>query len=230
MKSIIYLFFLGMAFNPAAIFAQNIKVITTYKSYKTTVSANKNNQMVDLSKIVPTLLFDLKYSTINNFTGVKLYPDIATTYLRKAAAAALEKVAVLLEQQGIGLKIFDAYRPYNATKIMWDIVHDERYVANPLNGSGHNKGIAVDLTLINIYSKKELDMGTGFDNFTDSAHHGFTNNFSSQIIANRFLLKTTMEKFGFKSLETEWWHYSLNSPEIYDVLDLDFIILRKKIK
>ena len=186
--------------------------------------------MVDLNKIVPSLLFDLKYCTKNNFTGVKLYPNITTTYLRRDAAAALQKVVIFLQQQGVGLKIFDAYRPYSVTKLMWNMIHDERYVANPLNGSGHNKGIAVDLTLINRSTALQLDMGTGFDNFTDSAHHDFTKKLPSQIIANRELLKTTMEKFGFKSLATEWWHYSFISTEIFDVLDIGFKTFQKKIR
>ena len=106
-------------------------------------------------------------------------------------------------------------------------MHDERYVANPANGSGHNRGIAVDLTIIDLKTGKELNMGTGFDNFTDSAHHSFTN-LPKEILQNRNLLKTTMEKYGFKLFETEWWHYFLADGDKYEVLDIDFKKLGKK--
>ena len=108
-------------------------------------------------------------------------------------------------------------------------MNDERYVADPKKGSGHNRGIAVDLTIIDLKTKKELDMGTGFDNFTDSAHHDFTA-LAPTILANRKLLKETMEKYGFKLFETEWWHYSRPDPEKYEVLDLDIAKGKKYFK
>lgn len=230
MKLITSLLFFITVFYHYQASAQKLHVVNSYKAYQQSVYKNEKNAMVSLKSLIPLLQFDLKYSTKTNFTGVKLYPSLNTTYLRKDAARALSQVASFLQQQGIGLKIFDAYRPYSATKLMWDIIHDERYVANPANGSGHNRGIAIDLTLINIETGKALDMGTAFDNFTDSAHHSFTKQLPLQLSANRDLLKTTMEKFGFKSLATEWWHYSFISAEVYDVLDIDFKIFRRKIK
>ncbi len=230
MKLITCLLFFIAAFCSYKTSAQNLYVINTFKAYKQSVYKNEKNEMVSLKSFLPLLKFDLKYSTKNNFTGVKLYPDLNITYLRKDAAMALLQVASFLQQQGIGLKIFDAYRPYSATKLMWDMIHDERYVANPTNGSGHNRGIAVDLTLTNIKTGEALDMGTAFDNFTDSAHHSFTKQLPPRLVANRELLKTTMEKFGFKSLATEWWHFSFSSAEVYDVLDIDFKIFRRKLK
>lgn len=230
MKLITCLLFFITVFYHYQANAQKLNVINSYKAYKQSVYKNEKNTMVSLKSFMPLLQFDLKYSTKNNFTGVELYPHLNTTYLRKDAAMALSQVASFLQQQGIGLKIFDAYRPYSATKLMWDMIYDERYVANPANGSGHNRGIAIDLTLTNINNGEVLDMGTAFDNFTDSAHHSFTKQLPPQLGANRELLKTTMEKFGFKSLATEWWHYSFSSAEVYDVLDIDFKILRRKIK
>jgi len=109
---------------------------------------------------------------------------------------------------------------------MWDLIGDERYVANPSKGSGHNRGLAIDLTLINLSNDNELDMGTGFDNFTDTAHHVFRN-LPSTVLQNRTLLKETMEKYGFRSFETEWWHYSWPNDRNYEVLDLDFKKLEK---
>lgn len=210
--------------------AQNLSVISTFNIYKKSVQTSDKNMLVNLKKVIPDVILDLKYATANNFTGTKLYKYAATTYLRKEVAFALLKVNDDLKSVGFGLKIFDAYRPYSVTKLMWDIVHDERYVANPLKGSGHNKGIAVDLTIIDMNTLNELKMGTAFDNFTDSAHHSFTKNLPLEIIANRSLLKSTMEKYGFKSLETEWWHYSFSSNENYEVMDIDFKKLARKIK
>jgi D-alanyl-D-alanine dipeptidase len=177
---------------------------------------------------LPGIVLDLKYSTTQNFTKTKLYKKASTTYLRLAAAAALKKVYTELAAYGYNIKVFDAYRPYSATKQMWELIRDERYVANPKNGSNHNRGLAIDLTLID-NKGKEVNMGTDFDNFTDTAHHSFA--YPDPVIRNnRKLLKTTMEKNGFKALETEWWHYSYISGTAYTVLDIDFAQLKKWIK
>lgn len=129
---------------------------------------------------------------------------------------------------GLGLKIFDAYRPYAVTEKFWELVHDERYVANPANGSGHNRGTSLDLTIIYLENGQELNMGTGFDNFTDTAHHSFTN-LPESILQNRMLLKSLMEQNGFKALETEWWHYSLPNSKQYELLNLSFKKLSRKL-
>jgi len=109
---------------------------------------------------------------------------------------------------------------------MWEKVKDDRYAADPSKGSGHNRGAAVDLTLINLKTKKELPMGTGFDNFTDSAHPGF-NQLPDSILANRNLLKSVMEKYGFKQLSTEWWHFYLPNSTSFELLDISFADLKK---
>ena len=201
-------------------------VISIYSSYGATVKNDAGKKMVDLKKAIPGLAFDLRYAGKNNFTQTKLYPKLKTTYLRKPAALALAAVHSELKKQGLALQIFDAYRPYSITEKMWELVKDDRYAANPKNGSGHNRGIAVDLTIINLHTKDELDMGTDFDNFTDAAHHNFTA-LPPQILQNRLLLKTLMEKNGFKALETEWWHYSFANGAAYELLDVSFNELRK---
>lgn len=201
-------------------------VIGIYSSYGATVKNDAGKRMVDLKKAIPGLAFDLRYAGKNNFTQTKLYPKLKTTYLRKPVALALAAVHSELKKQGLALQIFDAYRPYSITEKMWELVKDDRYAANPKNGSGHNRGIAVDLTIINLHTKDELDMGTDFDNFTDAAHHNFTA-LPPQILQNRLLLKTLMEKNGFKALETEWWHYSFANGAAYELLDVSFNELRK---
>ncbi len=222
----INLLFYFLLFIKISVVAQPSLIISTKAQYNSSVNANPKNKLINLKKLIPDLLLDLKYATSNNFTQKKLYKKATTTYLRYDAAMALFAVQQHLKKQGFALKIFDAYRPYAVTKLMWDLIHDERYVANPKNGSGHNKGTSVDLTIVDMASGKELDMGTEFDNFTELAHHSYTPNLDSTIKANRYLLKSTMEKFGFKSLETEWWHYSWNSSEKFDVIDINFKILR----
>lgn len=110
---------------------------------------------------------------------------------------------------------------------MWKIVPDERYAANPAKGSGHNRGIAVDVTLVKIATGEELPMPTAFDDFSEKAHHNYMQ-LSNEIIANRTLLKTIMEKHGFTPLATEWWHYSLSGMgEQFELLDLNFKLLKK---
>ncbi len=186
-----------------------------------TVKKNAAKQMVDIKQKIPAVVVDLKYAGTDNFMHQKLYPPAATTYLRKCAADALAKVQAELNKKGLGLKIFDAYRPYSVTEKMWEPVKDDRYAADPKKGSGHNRGIAVDLTIIDIKTKKELDMGTGFDNFSDTAHHAFTN-LPAVVLKNRLLLKSTMEQFGFKALDTEWWHYFFGNGKDFELLDVSF--------
>lgn len=206
-----------------------LRVLHCMNELKKAVAKNANNQMLDLKKQIPSLVLDLRYAGTNNFMKEKLYPSITTTWLRKPAADSLVKIQQQLRKMGLGLKIFDAYRPYSVTEKMWAPVQDDRYAADPKKGSGHNRGVAVDLTLINLKTKKELQMGTGFDNFTDSAHHAFTN-LPDEILQNRLLLKKVMEQYGFKALDTEWWHYSLPDAKDFDLLDINFKELNKKIK
>jgi D-alanyl-D-alanine dipeptidase len=203
------------------VFGQEVKVIRKSRAYWQSVTADSLQRMVELKSIIPDIEYDLRYGTPDNFTGKKLYKSSQYTFLRQPAARGLSRVNAELEKKGLGLKIFDAYRPYHATKLMWKIVHDERYVANPSKGSGHNRGLAVDLTLIDLETGNELDMGTGFDNFTDSAHHTFQK-LPHTILENRKLLRKTMEASGFKALDTEWWHYSWPNDRNYEVMDIDF--------
>jgi D-alanyl-D-alanine dipeptidase len=184
-------------------------VTEKYDDYKKQVVKDSSKKMVELKTNVPGIVYDLRYATTNNFMHRLMYPqNTITTFLRLPAAMALQKVQKELNQSGWGVKIFDAYRPYSVTVKFWELVKDERYVANPSKGSGHNRGTTVDLTIINLKTRLELNMGTDFDNFSDTAHHSFSNLFED-ILQNRILLKSTMEKYGFKSYNEEWWHYSL---------------------
>ena len=200
-------------------------VINDIAQLQKTALQNPAKAMVNLKQTIAGLQFDLRYAGTNNFMHQKLYPPIKTTYMRKVAVDSLAVVQQELQKQGLGLKIFDAYRPYSVTEKLWEPLKDDRYAADPKKGSGHNRGIAVDLTIIKLVNKEELNMGTGFDNFSDTAHHAFKN-LPETVLQNRLLLKSTMEKHGFKALDTEWWHYYLPNTTAYELLDIDF----KKLK
>lgn len=218
----------------STVFAQQFKTssygvhyISSVKAYRQTLKADSNKKMYNLQEIIPGIIVDLRYATPQNFVRKSLYPvGVRSAFLRLPAANALAQVQAELNKQGLGLKIFDAYRPYSVTIKFWELVKDERYVANPSKGSGHNRGIAIDLTIINLATGNELDMGTGFDNFTDSAHHSFTQ-LPSAVLQNRKQLKNIMTKYGFQSLETEWWHYYWPNDRNFEVLDLTFSQLKK---
>ncbi len=235
MKPFLYLICcIGVFFTgPASVLAQRsevnaygLKLIKTCREFIQTVQSNPTNAMWPLHIKVPEVVIDLKYAGLDNFMKQALYKPTQTTYLRKEAVVALAKVQKALLEKGLGLKIWDAYRPYSVTEKMWEPVKDERYAANPKYGSGHNRGAAVDLTLINIATRQELNMGTGFDNFSDTAHISFPA-LSADVLANRSLLQSLMEANGFKVLDTEWWHFYLPDAKNYDLLDLSFKQLKR---
>lgn len=201
-------------------------IINRIKDFSATVEADSNKQMLDVRKYLPGLMLDLRYATMNNFMRRKLYPPTHTTYLRKPAVSALRKVIEELAKENLSLKIFDAYRPYSITEKMWEMVKDDRYAADPSKGSGHNRGVAVDLTLVDLKNKSELPMGTGFDNFSDTAHNNF-NALPEAVLKNRSVLKSVMEKYGFINLATEWWHFSLPNAPFFELLNLSFGDLKK---
>ena len=205
------------------------KPVNDKASFYSMVDRDSLLAMIELKSLIPTLQYELRYASSNNFTGQRLYPqNTRTTYLRRNPALALAKVAEDLKEKGLGIKIWDAYRPYRTTVRFWKLIHDERFVANPSKGSGHNRGTAVDLTLVDLKTGKEMEMPTPFDDFTAAAFHG-AKNIDDLRTRNRELLRTTMEKYGFVPLETEWWHYSWPGSSAYDVLDLSFKALGSKI-
>jgi D-alanyl-D-alanine dipeptidase len=227
MFPIIFLFTVSTIHSqPNVVNKYGLYVVKDVKLLQHEIDVDPNMQMINLRKTIPSLVLDLKYSTSENFMHRKLYPQIHITYLRLPAVDALKEVMTALKSQNLTIKIFDAYRPYSVTEKMWEVVKDSRYAADPSKGSGHNRGIAVDLTLINLHTKKELPMGTGFDNFSDTAHQDFTG-LPEGILQNRLLLKTIMIKYGFISLDSEWWHFSLPNANDFELLDVSFDELKK---
>lgn len=204
-------------------------VTSKWEEYKEQVKKDPAKKMVELKSVIPRIVYDLKYASLHNFMHRLMYPaGTSHTYLRSPAASALQKVQEELEKKGLGLKVYDAYRPYSVTVKFWELVKDPRYVAHPSKGSGHNRGHTIDCTLVSLAGGKELDMGTGFDNFSDTAHHDFTR-LPVTVLQNRQLLKTTMEKYGFRAYSEEWWHYSYADGKQYELLDIDFGKLKKKL-
>ena len=152
--------------------------------------------------------YDLRYATENNFLKAKVY-ECAECYTRVKTAKALIKANDAFRLKGLKIKFYDCYRPNSVQYKMWEIVPNPQYVANPVKGSIHNKGGAVDITLVTA-SGEELDMGTDFDYFGKRAYHDNLD-LPEEILNNRRILKETMEKYGFWSIRTEWWHYNLSS-------------------
>ena len=195
-------------------------------SFQQSVQTNPLKEMVVLKNYIPGIQIEFPYGSSNNFTGRQIYVDQPEAYLRINAAKSLQKAQAFLKTKGIGIKVWDAYRPYAITEKLWEVVRDEKYTANPAKGSAHNRGIAVDLTLVDLTTGVELDMGTGFDHFSDTAHHGFTS-LTPAILKNRKLLRSVMEANGFRALESEWWHYTFISDISYEILNLSFAELSK---
>lgn len=163
---------------------------------------------VNLKEYSSDFVYDMKYATEDNFLKAKVY-DCAECFLRLKTVKALIEANNKFIKKGYKIKIFDCYRPLDIQKKMWEIVPDPEYVANPAKGSIHNRGGAVDITLVDA-SGKELDMGTPFDFFGAEAGHNYPN-LSDEVKENRKLLKKIMLKKGFNSFDSEWWHYNLKA-------------------
>lgn len=181
---------------------------------------SSSNDLVEIQTIIPNVLKDIRYATANNFTGTVIYSR-ADCYLRKSSAAKLLKVCHELEQLGLGLVIFDGYRPLSVQKKLWEAFPDERYVANPAFGSKHNRGSAVDVTIRDLRTSTYITMPSEYDDFTERAHRTYEK-MPHETAANCKLLELLMEKHGFLGLPTEWWHFDDTNWKNYDILDVSF--------
>ena len=171
----------------------------------------QDTTFVNLKDYSADFVFDMRYATASNFLKEKVY-DCAECYLRyktvKKLIDANQKFMVL----GFRIKLYDCYRPLAIQKKMWKIVPNPIYVADPSKGSIHNRGGAVDITLVD-KNGLELDMGTTFDYFGKEASHAYTD-LPEKVLQNRKLLKEIMESCSFKAFQSEWWHYHLISDEM----------------
>ncbi|MBC5863334.1 D-alanyl-D-alanine dipeptidase [Flavobacterium turcicum] len=167
-----------------------------------------DSTFVDLKAYSVDFVYDMKYATEDNFLKQKVY-DCASCFLRLKTVKALIKANEQFIKKGYKIKLYDCYRPLDIQKKMWAMVSNPKYVANPAKGSIHNRGGAVDITLVSA-NGDELDMGTGFDHFGKEASHNYEG-VSKQVRKNRYLLKSIMIRNGFNAFESEWWHYNLKS-------------------
>ena len=185
-------------------------IITFLSALLSFVVWGQQSDFVRLKDLSADFVYELKYATPDNFLKQAVY-DCGECYLRKSTAEALVKANEAFKQLGYRIKLFDCYRPLSVQKKMWKILPGTHYVANPAKGSKHNRGAAVDLTLVDAQGK-ELNMGTPFDFFGKEAHHTYTEH-SKEVLENRKLLKETLNKYNFKSIYSEWWHYEYR-PEM----------------
>lgn len=189
-----------------------------------TLPSTQPHNLIDLTTLDNSFVLDIRYATENNFTGKKIYKS-ARAFLHKDIATQLCAVQKELKPLGLGIKIWDAYRPHSDQWTLWNAVSREKqekgYVTNPSKGSSHNRGAAVDITLITLNNGKELTMPTEFDDFTNKAAP-HNQDVSEHTKKNRELLISTMQKHGFTVAKNEWWHFNANTSNNYPILDIPF--------
>lgn len=173
-------------------------------------------ELIDVQTFIPGIQVDLKYATTDNFTDQVVY-QFSCCLLHQDAALKLRDVQTELEMMGLGLKIWDGFRPMSAQWKFWEIIPDERYVSDPRKGGRHTRGTAVDVTLVT-KEGDELEMPSAFDDFSEKAHRNYME-VSQEAIQNRELLETVMLKHGFVGMPTEWWHFDLIDWKNYPSLD-----------
>lgn len=177
--------------------------------------------LVDLILLDNSIRLDIVYATPDNFTGVQIYPQ-ARAFLQRPVAEALLRVQHALAQRGYGLLIFDAYRPWHVTQQFWqDYPQYRNYLADPIEGSRHNRGCAVDLALCDIHTGTPLTMPCAYDDFSERAHPTYTGGTAEQL-TNRDDLRQAMELENFTVHTYEWWHFDFSGWETYPILDLEF--------
>jgi zinc D-Ala-D-Ala dipeptidase len=182
--------------------------------------------LVNVTARIPGLVLDIRYATVDNFVGEAVYP-VPRCWLQADVTERLGAVQNDLAQQGFGLKIFDCYRPFSVQEHLWGLMPDERYVGkpvrdshgNPVEGSRHNRGAAVDVSLVDLASGNELAMPTDYDDFSERAAAD-NSDLDTVVIANRQILIQAMAARGFTVLASEWWHFDADGWEQYPLLDV----------
>ncbi len=180
----------------------------------------RGSDLVELIRLDSTLHLDIRYATTNNFMHRKMYPS-ARAFLQRPAAEALLRAAVQLRDRGYGLVIFDAYRPWSVTKQFWDATPPakRKFVANPRKGSKHNRGCAVDISLYDLSTGKEVAMPSGYDEFSSRAAADYPGG-SAAARRLRAMLRSALQAQGFSVDRNEWWHFDYREWRRYPVLNL----------
>ena len=182
----------------------------------------KETDLVELTKLDPTIKLDIRYATSNNFVGRPVYKE-ARAFLQRPAAEALVKVNASLKPLGYGLVVFDGYRPWSVTKLFWDITSEEnkKFVADPAKGSKHNRGCAVDLSLYDLSTGNEIEMTGKYDEMSERSYPNYTGG-TEQQRKMRDLLRAKMEAEGFTVYQYEWWHFDYKDWQQYRVTNVPF--------
>lgn len=174
------------------------------------------HSLVPVAPATHDVVLDLLYATANNMTGRPIYAQ-PLCLLHSEAEVCLRQAVRLAQQAGVQIKIFDAFRPHEAQVLLWEAATDKAFVADPRIGSNHTRGVAIDLTLVDLQGQ-ELDMGSGFDEMSELSHH-FNPQVRPAAQTNRQLLLDIMQQAGFEPIAHEWWHYALPQAHAYGLVD-----------
>src|SRR5262245_40570062 len=188
----------------------------------------RDPDLVELIKLDPTLRLDIRYATANNFLGTPVYPE-ARAFLQRPAAEGVRNANETLRAKGYGILIFDGYRPWRVTKKFWDATPADKkiFVANPKEGSRHNRGCAVDLSLFDLQTGKEVEMPSAYDEMSERAYPKYTGG-TEKARELRDMLRAAMEAQGFTVYEYEWWHFDYKDWKEYPILDIPFSAITTK--
>ena len=206
-------------------------ILTSYANAQSGPPKEENKRdadLIELTKIDPSIKLDIRYATANNFVGRAVYPE-GRAFLQRPAAEAVARVHKLLKKEGLGLVIFDGYRPWTITKLFWDVVPEDKrtFVADPAKGSKHNRGCAIDLSIFDLKTGKLVPMPSGYDEFTERASPSYTGG-TDEERRNRDKLRRLMEAEGFIVNANEWWHFDYMDWEQYAIYDVSFAEAAKK--
>ena len=213
----VFVLLAGSTLNAAA---QKLIVTRSMADYKSAVKKSPEKQLVDIKEAIPDITLDIRYASNNNFMNRVMYPE-ARAFARKPVVEQLKNIQKELRKKGYGLKIYDAYRPYAITVAFYEQASDKNFVASPAKGSKHNRGCAIDLTLINFETKEEIQMPTPYDSFEAAAAANYQDLPAAELKNRDFLIKT-MESNGFKVLHNEWWHFDFVGWQNYELMDIPF--------
>ena len=182
----------------------------------------KKPDLVELIKLDPTIKLDIRYATSNNLVGRPVYNE-ARAFLQRPAAEAVVRVNQKLKPLGYGLLVFDGYRPWSVTKLFWDVTSDEnkKFVADPKKGSRHNRGCAVDLSLYDLKTGKEITMTGVYDEMSERSYP-YYNGGTEEQRKMRDLLRTNMQSEGFTVYDYEWWHFDYKDWKLYRIGNIPF--------
>jgi D-alanyl-D-alanine dipeptidase len=184
--------------------------------------------LVELSALDPTIKLDIRYATPDNLAGRPVYPE-ARAFLQRPAAEALARAHRRLKDRGYGLLVFDGYRPWRVTKLFWDVTPPEKreFVADPSKGSKHNRGCAVDLSLYDLRTGREVEMPSAYDEMTPRAYPSYEGG-PADARERRDILRAAMEREGFTVEPNEWWHFNYKDWQSYPLLDIPFTAIGRR--